>query len=107
MSLDGRDLPVAIRGKAFMFGLPSTTQTISFSETATSSAAVATGAYCVRMVADQPVAVAFATTPTATTATSMRLAANWPEYFYIQPSQKVSAVKTGATNGTLYITEML
>lgn len=107
MSLDGRDLPSTVRRAAFAGGLPSTTQTKAFTETATSSSAVGSAAYCVRLVADKACHVAFATTPTATTATSMRLAAETPEYFLIQPGHKISVVKSGADNGTLYITEML
>jgi hypothetical protein len=106
MSFDGRDLPSALRGKGIPDGLPSTVQKRVFSETATSTDAVASGTYRVRLLATAACHVAFATTPTATTA-SMLVPANSPEYFHIEGGQKVSVLSAnGTATGTLCVTEM-
>lgn len=105
--LDGRNLPVALRGKGLQGGLPSTTQKRVFSETATSTAAVGASSYYVRLLATGACHVDFAETPSATSA-SMLVAANTPEYFHIEGGHKVGVVSLdgGTATGTLYVTEM-
>ena len=81
-------------------------QSLTFSETATSTAAVGTTTYCVRLLATASCYVDMAQTPTATSAT-MLLAANVPEYFLIQASHKVSVLSAdGTATGTLCVTEV-
>ena len=107
--LEGRiGLPVELRGKGLQVGLlnAGTEQALSFSETATSSAAVASDAYCVRLVAiGSACHIDIAETPTATTAKTY-LPADSPEYFHIEGGHKVSVIQNAAT-GTLIITEVL
>lgn len=105
MSYDSRDLPILLRGKDLPYGLPSTEHNLTFSETATNTDAVGSSTYWVRLVANAACRVDFATTPTATTAT-MRIPANWPEYFMIEPGHKVSVLSdAGTATGSLNVVE--
>lgn len=57
----------------------------------------------VRVVCTTAAYIAFGTAPTATTS-DIPVSANVPEYFFIVPGHKVSAVQQ-ASGGTLHVTE--
>lgn len=84
---------------------PSTTQSKAY--TGTSAAvtnAFGSQTYRVRLWATTDCHVVFAGSPTATTS-DMPLTARVPEYFSVNPGEKVAAIQDSA-GGTLYVTEL-
>jgi hypothetical protein len=65
-----------------------TAQTVAIASTSAQSAALDVGTGMVRLCADVTCSIAVGTNPTAT-ADSLRLAANVPEYFSVQPGQSL------------------
>jgi hypothetical protein len=68
-----------------------TEQTVDFSGGVTSSAAFGGGTKYIRILCDSRCSVQFGAAPTATTS-KMPLAADTPEYFGVQPGEKVSVI---------------
>lgn len=84
---------------------PSTHQKVTYTGTAgTISNAVGTQSRVVRIVCTSAAYIVFAKTPTATTS-DVYVPADKPEYFTINPGEKVSAVQV-SSGGTLHVTEM-
>ena len=84
---------------------PHTVQKVAYTGTAgTITNPVGAGVSAVRLVVSSNAFVAFGTSPTATTS-HMYMSAGVPEYFAIQPGEKVSAIQDAA-GGTLYVTEL-
>jgi hypothetical protein len=71
---------------------------------AAASTAVSNATVVVRLISTSNCHVAFGSAPTAG-ATDMLLVANSPEYFKVNPADKVSVIQDSAA-GTLYLTEM-
>lgn len=85
---------------------PKTTQSVAYTATAgTISNAVGSKTTVVRVYCTTDAHIAIGTSPTADT-DDMPIAADQPEYFKVNPSDKVSAVQQ-ASGGNLYVTEML
>lgn len=68
-----------------------TDQAVDFSGGATQSAAFSATTYFIRVWCDAQASLAFGSNPTATTA-NMPIGAGAPEYFGVNPAQKMSAV---------------
>jgi hypothetical protein len=78
---------------------------IATSTTSASSAAFGAQTRQVRLVATVATNVLIGDGSPVATANNMLLAPNFPEYFTVQPGQKVAAI-LGSGTGTLYVTEM-
>lgn len=86
-------------------GASYTITTVTTGSTPTASA-VSTGVKVVRLVASTQCHVAIGVSPTAAVATGMVVLANAiPEYFKVNPGEKIAAI-ADTTGGTLYISEM-
>lgn len=84
---------------------PGASQKLSFSGTSAQSAAVGDDTTIIRVVAmGADCRVAIGADPTAD-ANSMPVMDRVPEYFAIQPGDKVAAIQEGSTAGVLNITE--
>ena len=88
-----------------------TTQTVAYTGTAAASTnAFGAGTNAVRIVANSACHYTFGSAPTATTSDPF-LPANWVEYVYVRPGEKISVVRAAtdglvtATSGTLWVTE--
>lgn len=82
---------------------PFNTQSVAYTGTA---AAISNpvGSSVVRIMCTTAAFIAIGTDPTANSG-DMPVPANSPEYFRIQPGEKVSALRE-SVSGTLYVTEM-
>lgn len=83
---------------------PGTSQKMSVNNTSAQSSALPDGTTIVRLVASEDCYIQIGTNPTATTTTSLFLAADLPEYFGVNGNTiKIAAIRDSA-DGTLYIT---
>jgi len=96
------EAPMGPSGQIMQAARPGTVQNVSY-DTSTQSSAFGANTTMVRLVATTDAHVAFGSNPTATTS-SLRLVAFTPEYFLVDPSTKIAAIKN-ATAGTLNVTE--
>lgn len=71
---------------------PVAEQTVSFTGTAGQSAALNVATQYVIVEADAACHLAFGTNPTATTSSTVRLAANTPKEFRVDSDHKISAI---------------
>ena len=82
----GNPVPVGKEGGSTIY------QQITYTATHGASAAFGKGTNFVRITLDAAGYVKFGGTPVAVTATHTPMQANTPEYFGVEPEQKVSAV---------------
>lgn len=71
--------------------MPGTTQVITFTTSSVQSTAFAATTRFVRVISDGAGCLAYGSNPTATTS-SMRIAADSPEYFGVMPGQKLAVI---------------
>lgn len=92
-------------GAAIAAIYPGTTQEIDTTASSGQSAAVGATTTIVRLVTKTaPCRVAFGANPTAAAADTL-LPLGVPEYFAIRPGDKIAAIRDGASDGKLQITE--
>lgn len=94
-------LPTDRFGRSVQAFAPGTTQTVAYTNVAAATTN-AVGSTFVRIVCTTAAFVAFGTNPTATTA-DLFVPANYPEWFPIDPSHKVSIVRL-TDSGSAYVT---
>lgn len=83
---------------------PGVTEALAVESSAGQSEALGDTTSIVRLCADVPCQVALGDDPEADS-DSMYLPANTPEYVLVAPGSKVSVIKAGDDDGTLYITQ--